>query len=403
MVRPCWARVAGPLEPFGAGLRAELERLGYTQLSAAGHIRLVAHLSRWMTDRNVAVSGLTPAVVDAYFADRRAAGYTNSLTRRSVTWLLDYLRRLGILAPPQPPVAATPAEQVLARFRVYLLTERGLAASTAELNVRLAAQFLDERCRADGRLDLVSLDAAVINAFVVSWGRLWPRSVARMVTALRSLLRFLHVDGVIDHPLSVPSVAGWKLAGLPKDLTGEQIMALLAACDRSTATGCRDYAILLLLSRLGLRAGEVARLGLDDIDWRRGEITVRGKANRHDRLPLPSDVGAAIVDYLRHARPVTALDRTVFVRAQAPYRALTSMGVTTIVSIVGCRCGLGPIHAHRLRHTAATSMLAAGGSLPEIGQVLRHRQVSTTAIYAKVDHERLRALARPWPVPEATA
>jgi integrase/recombinase XerD len=130
---------------------------------------------------------------------------------------------------------------------------------------------------------------------------------------------------------------------------------------------------------------------------------VRGKANRHDPLPLPSDVGAAIVDYLRHARPVTALDRTVFVRAQAPYRALTSMGVTTIVSIVGCRCGLGPIHAHRLRHTAATSMLAAGGSLPEIGQVLRHRRVSTTAIYAKVDSEPLRALVRPWPAAEVTA
>jgi site-specific recombinase XerD len=380
-----------------------LERLGYTPLSAAGQIRLVAHLSRWMADRNVAASGLTLAMVEVYFADRRAAGHTNSLTRRSVSWLLDYLRRSGVLAAQQPPVAATAAEQVLARFRVYLLTERGLAASTVELNVRLAAQFLDTRGRAGGDLNLPSLDAAAINAFVVCWGRLWPRSVERMVTALRSLLRFLHVDGVIDHPLTVPSVAGWSLAGLPKALTGDQLMRLLAACDRSTATGCRDYAILLLLSRLGLRAGEVARLGLDDIDWRGGELTVRGKANRHDRLPLPSDVGAAIVGYLRGARPAAALERTVFVRAQAPYRALTSMGVTTIVSIVGCRCGLGPIHAHRLRHTAATSMLAAGGSLPEIGQVLRHRRVSTTAIYAKVDHERLRALGRPWPLVEATA
>ncbi len=401
MVKPCWARVSGPLEPYAAGLRAELERLGYTRLSAAGHVRLVAHLSRWMASRKVMASGLTPTVVDAYFADRRATGYTNSLTRRSVRWLLDYLQHVGVLAPQLPPVPTTPAGQVLARFRAYLLTERGLAASTAELNVRLASQFLDDRSRADGQLELESLGAAAINAFVVSWGGLWPRSVGKMVTALRSLLRFLHVGGVICHPLAVPSVASWKLAALPKALSAGQLTALLAACDRSTATGCRDYAILLLLSRLGLRAGEVATLGLDDVDWRHGEITVRGKANRYDRLPLPADVGVAIVDYLRTARPASALDRTVFVRAQAPYRSLTSGGVTTIVSIIGCRCGLGPIHAHRLRHTAATSMLAAGGSLPEIGQVLRHQRVLTTAIYAKVDHERLRDLARPWPTAEA--
>jgi len=396
VTKPCWARVSGPLQPYAAGLRTELERLGYTPLTAAAHIRLVAHLSRWMAERGMTVSGLTLAVIDAHFADRRAAGYTGWLTRRSVLWLVEYLRRLDVLGPEPPVRAATPATQLLERFREYQLTERGLAASTAELNVRLAAKFLDTRLRDDGELDLC-LDAASVNAFVVSWGSCWPRSAARMVTALRSLLRFLHVDGVLDGPLTVPSTAGWRLTGLPKALSSGQIVTLLAACDRSTATGCRDYAVLLLLSRLGLRAGEVAALRLDDIDWYRGEITVRGKANRHDRLPLPADVGAAIVDYLHHARPARALDRTVFLRAQAPYRALTSVGVTTLVSIVGCRCGLGPVHAHRLRHTAATGMLAAGASLPEIGQVLRHRQVSTTAIYAKVDHERLRALTRPWP------
>jgi site-specific recombinase XerD len=373
-----------------------LERLGYTPLTAAAHIRLVAQLSRWMAERDVPVSGLTLTVIDAYFADRRAAGYTGWLTRRSAFWLLEYLRRLEVLAPEPPMQAATPAARLLERFRTYQLTERGLAASTAELNVRLTAKFLDTRLCAGGGLDL-QVDAASVNAFVVSFGSSWPRSVARMVTALRSLLRFLHVDGVLDGPLTVPSTAGWALAGLPKALPGDQVERLLAACDRSAATGCRDYAVLLLLSRLGLRAGEVAALRLDDIDWHQGEITVRGKANRHDRLPLPADVGAAIVDYLHRARPTAALDRTVFLRAQAPYRALTSMGVTTLVSIVGCRCGLGPVHAHRLRHTAATGMLAAGASLPEIGQVLRHRQMSTTAIYAKVDHERLRTLARPWP------
>lgn len=152
-----------------------------------------------------------------------------------------------------------------------------------------------------------------------------------------------------------------------------------------------------MLIRLGLRAGEVAALALSDIHWRHGEITVRGKGNRCDRLPLPADVGEVIVDYLRDGRPERAQDRTVFARAQAPYRALTSNGVTTVVAIAGRRAGLGLIGAHRLRHSAATAMLSAGGSLTEIGQVLRHQHLLTTAIYAKVDHRTLRQLARPRP------
>jgi site-specific recombinase XerD len=220
-----------------------------------------------------------------------------------------------------------------------------------------------------------------------------------MVTALRSLLRFLHVDGAIDRPLAsaVPSVAGWSLSSLPKALGSDQVAALLTSCNRNASTGRRDFAILTLLVRLGLRAGEVAALSLDDIDWRRGEITVRGKGNRLDRLPLPDDVGRAIVEYLRHARPRAALGRTVFVLVHAPYRALTSTAVTTVVANAGRRAGIGLIGAHRLRHTAATTMLHAGGSLTEIGQVLRHRRVLTTAIYAKVDWHALRLVARPWP------
>jgi integrase/recombinase XerD len=216
---------------------------------------------------------------------------------------------------------------------------------------------------------------------------------------LRSLLGFLYLDGVIDVSLAaaVPSAAAWSLTGLPKALDADQVAVLLACCDRATPTGCRDFAILTLLVRLGLRAGEVAALRLDDIDWRRGEITIRGKGNRQDRLPLPVDVGQAVVDYLQHARPAAARDRTVFVRAQAPSRALTSNGVTTVVVRAGGRAGIGLVGAHRLRHAAATAMLHAGGSLTEIGQVLRHRRVLTTAIYAKVDRQALRSVARPWP------
>jgi len=400
MVYPCWARVCGPLEPYAEGLRGELERLGYTPLSAAGHVRLVAHLSRWMIQEDLSVSALTPTTVDAYFAERRAAGYSNSLTARSVRPLVDYLQQLGVVAAPGPAAAIGPYEQLLGRYLDYLLTERGLAASTVELNVRMVRPFLAHQLRADdGERDLHRLSAGEVGAFVVDQSRKRPRSVGRLVTALRSLLKFLHVDGIIDRPLAmaVPSVASSSLSGLPKALGSDQVAALLTACDRNTSTGRRDLAILTLLVRLGLRAGEVAALALDDIDWRCGEITVRGKANRYDRLPLPADVGQAIVDYLRHGRPATAHGRTVFVWAQAPHRALSSTAVTTIVANAGRRAGLGLIGAHRLRHTAATAMLDAGGSLTEIGQVLRHRRVLTTAIYAKVDRHALRLVARPWP------
>lgn len=190
-------------------------------------------------------------------------------------------------------------------------------------------------------------------------------------------------------------------AGLPKGLEPEQLRRLLASPDRRTPTGRRDYAILVLLSRLGLRAGEVAALGLDDIDWRSGEIVVNGKGNRTERLPLPADVGAAVAGYLRHGRPATSDARTVFVRVHAPHRVLTSGAVTQAVFGAAQRAGLGRIHAHRLRHTAATAMLHAGSPLPEVGQVLRHRSPLTTAIYAKVDRDALAVLARPWPVDAA--
>src|SRR5713226_3702746 len=369
MVDPCWARVRGPLQPYAVGLRGELERLGYTPLSAAGHVRLVAHLSRWMIDGSLSITALTPATVDAYFADRRAAGYYNSLTARSLRPLLDYLQELEVVAAPGPVTPMTPCDRLLGCYRDYLLAERGLEASTVQLNVRMVRPFLVDRVRPDGQLDLHRLSAGEVGAFVVAQSRKRPRSVGRIVTALRSLLGFLHVDGVIDRPLAaaVPSVAGWSLSSLPKALSSDQVAALLTSCNRNASTGRRDFAILTLLVRLGLRAGEVAALSLDDIDWRRGEITVRGKGNRHDQLPVPGDVGQAIVDYVRHARPGRAHGRTVFVWAQAPYRPLTSNAVTTVVAVAGRRAGIGLIGAHRLRHTAATAMLHAGESLTEIG------------------------------------
>jgi integrase/recombinase XerD len=219
------------------------------------------------------------------------------------------------------------------------------------------------------------------------------------VTALRSLLGFLGVKGLAAVSLvdAVPSVAGWRLAGLPKGLEPGEVARLLASCDRRTSVGRRDLAILTLLVRLGLRAGEVAGLSLEDVDWRAGQLMVHGKANRIAQLPLPVDVGEAMVAYLRRGRPATAQGRSVFVRVRAPHRALTPAGVSAVVFAAGQRAGLGELRAHRLRHTAATGLLRAGASLTEVGQVLGHRQPLTTAIYAKVDDDALRVLARPWP------
>lgn len=397
MTSPSWARVQGPLAPYADGFRVELERLGYTPLTAATHVRLMAHLSRWLAREGAVASGLTPALVEAYFAERRAAGYAGHVTGRALRPLLGYLRRQGVVSLATSAAPPSAEECLLARYREYLLAERGLTETTADLNVRMVRPFLAGRATAGGDLALGHVTAGEVAAFVVAQSRRWPKSVKRMVTALRSLFGFLHVEGIFGQPLAVPSPAGWTQTGLPKALDGDQVAALLASCNPRTRTGRRDLAILTLLARLGLRAGEVAALRLDDIDWRRGEITVRGKGNRHDRLPLPADVGQKIVDWLQDGRPHAAQARTVFVRAQAPYRALTSNAVTTVVACAGRRAGLGLIGAHRLRHSAATAMIRAGGSLTEIGQTLRHARPLTTAIYAKVDVEALRQLAQPWP------
>jgi len=394
-------RVAGPLEPFAAGFALELVRQGYTLQPAAQQLRLVAHLSRWMAVEGLDAEVLTEAVVEDFMATRRAAGYQNLVTGRSLRVLLTYLRRLAV-APAEVALAVEgPVGAALERYRRYLVFEQGVASETVRAYLRSARPFLVSRLTSDGRgLVLDGLSAADVIAFVVARCPAQSSAAAKQTTtALRSLLRYLHVEGEIDHPLAaaVPSVAGWRLAGLPKGLEPDQVQRLLGSFDRETPTGRRDFAIVTMLVRLGLRAGEVAALTLDDVDWRRGAIVVRGKGSRLERLPLPADVGEATAAYLRDGRPAGALERTVFVRVKAPHRSLTSSGLTSVVAAAGRRAGLGSVRAHRLRHTVATQTLRAGGSLPEIGQLLRHRHTVTTAIYAKVDREALREIARPWP------
>jgi site-specific recombinase XerD len=228
-----------------------------------------------------------------------------------------------------------------------------------------------------------------------------PHSVVSQLRLMAHVSRWLtdeRLDLDIAHMgAAVPSVAGWRLANMPKGLEPAQVGSLLASCDRRTRHGRRDFAILTTLVRLGLRAGEFAGLRLDDINWRAGELVAHGKGNRADRLPLPSDVGDAVAAYLRRGRPASAQGRTVFVRRKAPHRALSTGGVSQVVAAAARRAGFEPIHAHRLRYTAATQLLRAGASLSEIGQLLPHCRPLTTAIYAKVDREGLRTIARTWP------
>jgi integrase/recombinase XerD len=389
----------GPLGPFVAGFATELSRQGYKPQPVGKQIGLVAALSSWLAAEGVAVSGLSSEVAERFCAARRAAGHTDRATVRALDPLLGYLRALGVAPPASSPAPAGAVEELLSSFRRYLEHERGLVPAAARGYVDKVRPFVVRFDGAHG-LELCRVDVAEVRGFVVEvCPRLGRRAAQLTVVALRALLRFLHLDGVLERSLAgaVPSVAGWRLSGLPKRLDPGQVEALLGSCDRSTVIGLRDFAILTLLSRLGLRAGEVAALSLEAIDWRAGELIVRGKGARSERLPLPHDVGEAIVGYLRDGRPATAQDRAVFVRVRAPHHGVSPGGVTFVVKAAARRAGLGLVHAHRLRHTAASEMLRCGATLPEVGQVLRHRRVATTAIYAKVDREALRQIARPWP------
>lgn len=392
-------RVSGPLASFTDDFAVWLADVGYTPGSAAQVLRRMARLSEWIEAKQVGVGELNPLVVEAFLADRHARGRSVAVRGGAFVPLLEFLRVRSVLPSVDDDGAPTESavEVLLARYRRYLEVEHGLAAGTITRHVGLARAFLTDY-EHDGLLDVACLAASAVTAFVVAWSRRQPGSTPHLASALRSLLRFLYVEGDVATNLvdAVPSVARRRLAGLPKALPSWEVAAMLASCDRDTAVGRRDLAILTMYSRMGLRVGEVVGLRLDDIDWRGGELAVRGKGNRSECLPLPVDVGAALVAYLVDARPVTDA-REVFVRARAPYRAMSRGAASNVAASAARRAGLATVYAHRLRHSAATAMLAGGASLDEIGQVLRHRHRLTTAIYAKVDYVGLRSIARPWP------
>lgn len=385
----------GPLAPWSEGMVAELKRLGYAPSTAAQQIQLVGRLSRFLEQRRFVAGEFDCEAVEAFFGDLHAHHGSSWPTSKSFVWMVEYLTGIGVMRAPASLPPRSRAEELIGRYRCFLVDERGLDRKTVIARERTARLLLAEH----SDRELGDLDAGDVSRFVTRQCRqLSMRSGERLVNGLRSFLRFALVEGLINAPLAsaVPSVARWSATGLPRALASGDVAALLASCDRRRAMGRRDYAILVLLSRLGLRAAEVAALRLDDIDWRAGEIVVRGKGRTEERLPLPSDVGTAIAAYLRRGRPKRT-EREVFLRTCAPLRGLTAQGVSERVRAASERAGLGSFGAHRLRHTAGTEMLRAGASLVEVAQVLRHRSVTTTAIYAKVDHLALRELARPWP------
>jgi site-specific recombinase XerD len=397
---PLRVRLDGPLEPFAAGLVTELGRLGYARASVVHQLQLVAHLSRWMAAEGVAVAELTPERVEEFVVSRRAAGYRHFRSPSSLARLLGYLGGLGVTPALTTVPPAGPVDLIVARYRDYLLSERGLAVATVRLYERVARLFLGAVSASSGELDLVGLTAGQVGRFVLAeCGRCSPGSAGNVVVALRSLLRFLHLEGLTGGELAaaVPAVAPCP-CGLPRALDRGAVARLLASCDRRSARGRRDHAVLMVLSRLGLRAAEVSAIELGDVDWRAGELLVRGKARRRDRMPLPVDVGEALAGYLQRGRPSVDSER-LFMRVVAPIAPLTSDAVSEIVRHACRRCDLPVVGAHALRHTAATETLRAGGSLAEIGQLLRQQTAFTTAIYARIDRAALGELARPWPEP----
>jgi integrase/recombinase XerD len=399
-------RWSGPLERFAAGFDAELARLGYTPAGTRRKLEAVAHLSKWLAGRGMTADDIVDETVAEFVAARRAAGCSSQLTGRSLAWMLGYLRGLGVVQPAVDPGPAVGAGQLLERFGVFLADERGLAGKTRGAHLDSARRFL-AAVTPDGESGppLEFLTVSDVTAFLAGRARVQaPGTTQNTASMLRTFLTWLYAEGVIAVPLAkaVPGAYRRRRVRMPALVTEAEAAALLTACDRTTAQGLRDYAIVLALKRMGLRAREVAALTLEDVDWRSGVVVVSGKGGRRDQLPLPRDVAEAVIAYLRDGRAAAALDRKLFLRAVAPHRGLTGYGVGHAVARAAARAGLGMVRPHQLRYLAATAMQAAGAPLAEIGQVLRHDDERTTSLYAKVDVAALRPLAPAWPAAPST-
>ncbi len=390
-------RIRGPMAPYVEDLRAELLAAGYTPLTVVNKLRSIGYVSRWLQAHGLGIEDLTEARLDEYLGERRERGGRWEISRPALAPLLEFLRSRSLLHPsPAEPVPVTGTDALLAAFKRYLLEERGLVMTTADAYVFYARRLL-ERETSDGEPRHLTV-AAVTHAIRMEATRVSAAAAQYFVVGLRAFLRFCHREGLSDVDLSaaVLSVTGRRHSTLPRGIPRGDAAAMLHGCDRRTPEGRRNYAVLKVLLRLGLRATELATLTLDDIDWRRAEIVVHGKGRREERLPLPADVGEALVAYLRHGRRPTLL-REVFVSVIGPVKKLGRGAISDIVRRSCERVDVPRVGAHRLRHTVACEMVAAGVPVPEVGQVLRHRGLVTTLNYARVGVDQLRSIAQPWP------
>ena len=390
---------SGPVFPYFNSYLTQLREQGYGRQSFFEQMHILKTCDRWLQRTGRGVQDLNECVVREFLRRCVTGGYGKNAGAATMRRLLTLLRRMGVTpeAKAQPP---SPSEQLVCAYGRFLREERNLSPHTADYHRLTPRRFLAHQF--DGRrLDVSKLRASDVNGFVLRHARNRSRSHAQQITTgLRQFVRYLHYQGLIgtDLSLAVPSVARWSLSTLPKHLSAAQVRQLLQHCDRRTPLGRRNEAILLLLARLGLRAGEVLRLQLDDLDWENGLVTVYGKG-RWAQLPLPADAARAIARYLHRDRPRCAC-RRLFIAPRAPIGGLHSVtAISKLVRRALAKAGVSSARkgAHLLRHSLATELLRQGASLAEIGEVLRHRSPDTTAIYAKVDLDALRTLALPWP------
>jgi site-specific recombinase XerD len=372
-----------------------LRQAGYSNQSATKQLFLAAHVSRWLDDRDIELREFTEERIGKFIAHRRRRGYRAFLTRSALVPLIDHLRREDIV-PFAPASAKTALDRLFVEYESYLVGGGGLLLTTIRNYEWIVRRFVAAVFK-DSPLRWRHVHPSDIHEFIVGMKE-QPISCRRLApTALRSWFRFLRATGRVSRDLAaaVPIAATWNMAWLPTPLLPAQLENLLKLHDVTTAIGCRDAAIVRLMFRLGLRLGEVAALKLDDIDWRAGEVIIKGKMRREGRLPMPPDVGNAIARYLTKARPPVA-ERRIFLRSRAPLVALTRIGIVNVVIRGLRRIGVMKGGSHLLRQTAATELLRRGASLSEVAHVLRHGSTNTTAIYTKVDHSALRTLARRW-------
>ncbi|MGH8113299.1 MAG: site-specific integrase [Rhodanobacteraceae bacterium] len=393
---------AGPLATYVVAFADALSQRGYAHYSTHRQVMLAACFCRWLQRTGVARRHVTSEHTARYLRCRYRHWRPRRGDRPALDHFIGFLRHQGAIpAARTPRRRLAPVQRCVQRYQRYLREDRALAEATIVNYVPFIARFLTGRF-GSGPVRLSQLTAHDVVRFVERRApRLHRKRAKLLTTALRSFLRYTryHGETQLDLAAAVPCVANWSMASIPRGIAPEQVEQLLRSIDRSTAVGRRDYAVLLLLARLGLRAGEVASLELQDLDWERGCLHAHGKGGRSLQLPLPKEVGDAIVAYLQNGR-AQSVSRRLFLRTRAPVCGfLCSSAVSCIVRHALLRAGIAaPTHgAHQFRHGLATQLLRQGASLVEIGQVLGHRSPETTRIYTKVDLEALRTLALPWP------